>query len=133
MPGVRVEPRNDGTVMVTVRRKADPQIARHWETQLTGRNGRKWGRLWIDANKAAAHERRRHALWQEGRSTRGMPAFNRDECPGAMFICETQEIADVEVCCATENQAFGRDLYRALRQELGRKLDWWEVRFRFID
>ena len=133
MTGVWAESGNDGTIVVTVRRKQYPQIARHWEMQLTGPNAKKWGRLWIDPKKPAANERRRDALWQEGPSTRGMPAFNRDECPGAMFICETQEVADVEVCCATENQAFGRDLYRALQKELGKTMAWWEVRFRFID
>ena len=133
MTGVWAEKRNDGTVVVTVRRRLYPQIARHWETQLTGRNARRWGRLWIDPRKSAAHHRRRDALWQEGPTTRGMPAFNRDECPGAMFICETQEVADVEVCCATQNQAFGRDLYRALKSELGSTMAWWEVRFRFTD
>ena len=119
--------------LVLVHRKVYPQIAKHWETQLTGRNAAKWGRIWIDPSKTAAAERRRDALWQEGPSTRGMPAFNRDECPGAMFICETQEVADVEVCCATQNQAFGRDLYHALRHALGAKMAWWEVRFKFID
>ena len=59
-----------------------------------------------------------------------MPYANRDECPGAMFIWETQEIADVELLCAVQNQSFGRDLYRELKRALG-KLDWWEVRFKF--
>src|SRR3954452_16358879 len=133
MRGVTAKSRNDGVVYVTVARKTYPQIAAHWEEQLTGANARKWGRMWIDPSKAAAAERRRQALWQEGPTTRGLPAFNRDECPGAMFICHTQEFSDVELCCATENQACGRDLYWALRKELGRKMAWWEVRFRFVD
>lgn len=133
MRGVIAKSRNNGLVYVTVARTAYPQIAAHWEEQLTGENARRWGRLYIDPLKAARDERRRDALWQEGPTTRGMPAFNRDECPGAMFICETQEVADVEVCCATENQAFGRDLYHALREELGPKMGWWQVRFRFVD
>jgi hypothetical protein len=133
MRGVTAKMRLDGIVHVTVRRTMYPQIANHWETQLTGPNAKKWGRIWIDPSKAARDQRRRDALWQEGPSTRGLPAFNRDECPGAMFICETQEIADVEVCCATENQAFGRDLYHALRLELGPKMAWWQVKFIFVD
>lgn len=133
MSGVLARSRNDGVVYVTVARTTYPQIAAHWEEQLTGKNARKWGKLYIDPSKAARDERRRDALSQEGPSTRGMPAFNRDECPGAMFICETQEIAHVEVCCATENQAFGRDLYHALRKELGPQMAWWEVRFEFVD
>jgi hypothetical protein len=121
-----------GIVVVTVKRRRYPQIARHWERQLTGANARKWGRIWIDPRKSAKHERRKDAMWTEGPSTRGMPHGNRDECPGAMFICETQEVSDVEVCCATQNQDFGRDLYAALLKELGKKMGWWQVRFRFV-
>jgi hypothetical protein len=133
MRGVVAKSRKDGVVFVTVARKSYPQIAAHWEEQLTGANARRWGKLYIDPSTRAKDGRRRDALWQEGPSTRGMPAFNRDECPGAMFICQTQEISHVEVCCATQNQAFGRDLYHALRDELGPKMAWWEVRFSFVD
>jgi hypothetical protein len=68
---------------------------------------------------------------------------NRDECPGAMFIWETQAIAHVEELCATDNQAFGRDLFHALNTKLlplqkhppreGKKrLGWWQVVFAFL-
>lgn len=135
MSGVRASKRNDGTVLVTVSRRAYPQVVDHWKSQLTGANAKRWGRLWIDPHAPATDERRRDAMWTEGRSTRGLPGFNRDECPGAMFICETQEVSHVEVLCATQNQAFGRDLYSALRSELGpkSKMGWWEVKFRWVD
>jgi hypothetical protein len=133
MSGVIARSHKDGTVDVIVARSDYPQIAAHWESQLTGSNARKWGRIWIDPSTKARDQRRRDALWQEGPSTRGVPAFNRDECPGAMFICHTQEISHVEVVCASENQAFGRDLYQALRKELGPRMAWWEVRFEFVD
>ena len=133
MSGVLAEMSQKGFVDVTVQRKFYPQIAQHWESQLTGRNAAKWGRIWIDPSSVEKDNRRRENLWEEGPSTRGLPQANRDECPGAMFICETQEFADVEVCCATQNQAFGRDLFWALRKELGKKMGWWEVRFHFVD
>ena len=68
---------------------------------------------------------------------------NRDECPGAMFIRETQETADVKEPCATDNQKFGTQLYYALHktliplqkyppQEGNRRLGWWVVEFKFL-
>ena len=130
MPDIVVTVVKPGVAQISVRHQACPQVARHWEEQLTGAKAKHWGRIWIDPDKAAADERRKLALGQVGPIGRGMPQANRDECPGAMFIWETQEVADVELLCAVQNQAFGRDLYRALKSTLG-KLDWWEVRFAF--
>ena len=133
-----------GVVQVTIRTAAYRQVGEHWKRVLSGANARRWGRIWTDPDSAAADERRADAMWEEGPTTRGLPHFNRDECPGAMFIWETQEISDVEVCCASANQAFGRDLYNALRKLIPMqnkkyvepryrsRLSWWEVKFKFI-
>ena len=48
MSGVWAEMSQKGVVDVTVQRKFYPQIAQHWESQLTGRHAAKWGRIWID-------------------------------------------------------------------------------------
>jgi hypothetical protein len=133
MSNVRVVADNQtGVAEVTVRCSAYPQVAKHWQTQLTGARARQWGRIWIDPSSKEAKERRKDALWQAGESSRGLPGFNLDECPGAMFIWQTQKIAHTELCCATQNQAFGRELYWALRAALGKQMGWWEVRFVFV-
>jgi hypothetical protein len=140
MAKIEVKHLGGGIAEVTIRAACYPQVGAHWKRVLSGSNAKRWGRIYIDPSKAAAEERRADAMWEEGRSTRGMPQANRDECPGAMFIWETQDISDVEVCCASANQAFGRDLYKALKDKLlpiqkygpkGR-LSWWEVKFKFI-
>lgn len=132
-----VEIVHPGVAQVTVREAAYPQVARHWREQLTGANARRWGRIYCDPDKAAKARRRYEHLADYGGITadagtraHGTGHINRDECPGAMFVWETQAHADVEELCASDNQRFGRELYHALRRVLG-KLDWWEVRFRF--
>jgi hypothetical protein len=132
-----------GKALISIRKSAYPQVARHWEEQLTGANRRKWGKIYTDPSKAAADQRRKDAMWEYGSAmTRGIHV-NRDECPGAMFIWETQETADVEELCATDNQRFGRELYQALcrvllplQEPLPRavkgRLCWWEVDFKFV-
>jgi hypothetical protein len=139
---IEVEVIGPGKALVTIRKSVYPQVARHWEEQLTGPNRAKWGKIYTDPSKAAAEERRRDAMWEHGRAfTRGLHV-NRDECPGAMFIWETHATADVEELCATDNQKFGRELYQALSKTLlpqqkppwapkGR-LGWWEVEFKFL-
>jgi hypothetical protein len=132
-----------GLARVTIRKSAYPQAARHWEEQLTGPNRKKWGKIYIDPSRAAAEERRRDAMWEHGPAMARGLHVNRDECPGAMFIWETQETADVEELCATDNQRFGRELYQALRQTLlplqkyppralNARLGWWQVEFEFL-
>ena len=71
MSGVLAEMSQKGFVDVTVQRKFYPQIAQHWERQLTGRNAAKWGRIWIDPSSVEKDKRRRENLWEEGPSTRG--------------------------------------------------------------
>ena len=133
-----VEVVSPGVARVTVRERHYPQVARHWREQLTGANARKWGRIYCDPSRVEKDRRRREHMSDYGgviedANTRkhGKGHINRDECPGAMFVWQTQEPADVEEICATDNQTFGRDLYHAMRRVLG-KLDWWEVRFRFV-
>ena len=134
---IQVEITSPGVARVTVRVGAYPQVARHWREQLTGANARKWGRLYCDPNKVEKMRRRSENMADYGGITddvntrkHGKGHINRDECPGAMFIWETQAPADVEELCATDNQKFGRELYWAMKRVLG-KLDWWEVTFRF--
>jgi hypothetical protein len=130
-------------VQVTIYVPAYPQAAGHWRDQLTGANARRWGRIWIDPDVRERHRRRRQHLSAFGpipdddiTRKHGKGHINRDECPGAMFIWETQCDADVEMLCATDNQRFGGDLYRALKREIERKigpLGWQEVRFAFVE
>jgi hypothetical protein len=134
---IQVEIVAAGVARVTVREGAYPQAARHWRQQLTGANAKKWGRIYCDPSKVEKTRRRAEHMSDYGgviedANTRkhGKGHINRDECPGAMFIWQTQAPADVEELCATDNQKFGRDLYWAMKRVLG-KLDWWEVQFRF--
>jgi hypothetical protein len=90
-----------------------------------------------------AKERRSMALPPFGSLYKGEKGNNLDECPGAMFIWDTQKTAHVQPCDALANQEFGRDLYFALahrvlhetgpcpRSQLKRRLAWWEVQFVF--
>jgi hypothetical protein len=88
----------------------------------------------------------RMARWEKYvRTVRPEPEVgaNIDECPGAMFIWESQEPADAHPTDARSNQDLGRDLYFALRHrvlaetgpcertELKNRMAWWEVRFSF--
>jgi hypothetical protein len=137
----RIEP---GVIRVTVLLPGYPMVAEHWRQQLTGTNGAKWGKIYIDPAPGAKEERRSIALAPFGSVYRGEKGNNLDECPGAMFIWETQEPAHVEPCDAISNQEFGRDLYYALRHrilhdtgpcpvsQVKKRMAWWEVRFSFI-
>ncbi len=137
---VRPEP---GLIVATVSVSAYPTVGEHWRQQLTGRNLKKWGRIFIDPAPGAAGQRRSIALAPFGSLYKGQVGANIDECPGAMFIWETQEPAHAFPTDARSNQDFGRDLYFALRHrvlsetgpcrrsELKARLAWWEVRFAF--
>jgi hypothetical protein len=119
-------------------------VAEHWRQQLSGKNKSKWGKIYIDPDPAAKQQRRSIALAPFAGLYKGVPANNNDECPGAMFIWETQETSHVLPVDAIANQAFGRDLYRALEREVLRatsdqppkpireRMAWWEVRFSFF-
>src|SRR3954471_7398601 len=93
-----------GKARVIIRKCVYPQVAEHWQEQLTGANRRKWGKIYTDPSKTHADERRADAMWQHGRAMARGIHVNRDECPGAMFVWETQALADVEELCATDNQ-----------------------------
>ncbi|WP_156955227.1 hypothetical protein [Polaromonas glacialis] len=137
---VRPEP---GVINVTILVPAYPTVAEHWRQQLTGANLKKWGRIFIDPAPGAAGERRSLALAPFGSLYKGQAGANLDECPGAMFIWDSQEPAHVHPTDARSNQDFGRDLYFALlhrvlsetgpckRMELKNRMAWWEVRFAF--
>ena len=136
---IQVEIVDKGVARVTVRVGAYPQAGKHWREQLTGANAKKWGRIYCDPSGVEKDKRRREHMSDYGAviedkytKKHGKGHINRDECPGAMFIWQTQAPADVEELCATDNQNLGRDLYWALKRVLG-KLDWWEVQFRFRD
>ena len=132
-----------GIIELTIQTNAYHMVGEHWRQQLTGTNARKWGRIYIDPSVVQVALRRREALWETRGLNRGDPATNLDECPGAMFIPETNAISDVKPVDALSNQEFGRDLYLALRQaiqeapgpkpvELTRtSMGWWQVVFRF--
>lgn len=139
---IEVDVIGPGKARVTVKLSTYPQVGRHWRQQLTGPNKRKWGRIFIDPSKDGAEERRRDAMWEHGPTMAKGLHVNRDECPGAMFVWETQATADVEELCATDNQKFGRELYQVLRKALlplqkyppggdKRRLGMWEVEFVF--
>jgi hypothetical protein len=133
-----------GIIEVTVLTAGYPMVGEHWKQQLTGRNAAKWGRIYIDPAPGAAEERRSMALAPFGSLYKGEKGNNIDECPGAMFIWETQEPAHPQPCDAVSNQAFGRDLYSALshrvmhetgpcpRSAVRQRMAWWEVRFVFV-
>src|ERR1700678_3313710 len=82
-----------GIAILDVKTAAYPQVAEHWREQLTGKNASKWGRIWIDPCKKQAKLRRRDALWPFGDTYKGVVGSNLDECPGAMFVWETQAIS----------------------------------------
>lgn len=132
-----------GVIELTVQTNAYHMVGEHWRKQLTGQNARKWGRIYIDPQVGEVAARRRDALWEIRGLNHHDSATNLDECPGAMFIPETNAISHVEPVDALSNQEFGRDLYLAIRQAIQEapgpkpvKLDratmgWWQVKFRF--
>lgn len=132
-----------GVIAVTVQTSAYPMVAEHWKRQLTGKNKAKWGRLFIDPDPTAKRERRSIALAPFAGLYKGHTGNNNDECPGAMFIWETQEVSHVQPCDAVSNQEFGRDLYRALEHAVLKatptdprpikdRMAWWQVEFSFV-
>ena len=132
-----------GVVAVDLDTNAYGMVGAHWKKQLKGRNARKWGRLFIDPCPHAKAERRRDALAPFRRLFEGEGANNNDECPGAMFITETNRTSAVQPSCASSNQQFGRDLYWALCHAIHnapgsnrpgnahQQMAWWEVKFQF--
>ena len=104
-----------GVIRITIQVSAYPMVAEHWRQQLTGNNSRKWGKIYIDPLPGAREERRSIALAPFGSLYKGETGNNNDECPGAMFIWESQEPAHVQPSDARSNQEFGIDLYYALR------------------
>jgi hypothetical protein len=133
-----------GVIRVAILSTGYPMTADHWKQQLTGKNAAKWGKIYIDPAPGATEERRSIALAPFGSLYRGEKGNNLDECPGAMFIWETQEIAHIQPRDAVSNQEFGRDLYFALRcrvlhetgpcprSEVKKRMARWEVRFVFV-
>ncbi len=139
---IRTKCDGDGIIHVTIVTAAYPTAGDHWRQQLTGSNLRKWGRIFIDPDPHEAKERRSMAIGPLQGLYKGQPAANIDECPGAMFIWETDEIADPMPVDAKSNQQLGIDLYHALCREVMKQkgckykevrghLTWWEVRFAF--
>lgn len=132
-----------GVITVTVQTSAYPMVADHWKQQLTGRNKAKWGTIYIDPDPASKRERRSIALAPFAGLYKGESGNNNDECPGAMFIWESQDISHVQPCDAVSNQEFGRDLYRALEsvvlratpndpRPIKQRMAWWQVEFGFV-
>lgn len=133
-----------GVIKVTIQVSAYPMVGDHWKQQLSGKNAKKWGRIFIDPAPGEAGDRRSIALAPFQALYKGEIGNNNDECPGAMFIWETQKTAHVQPSDALSNQEFGRDLYFALRQrvlqetglcpakEVKMRMAWWEVVFSFI-
>lgn len=133
-----------GVIAVTIQSSAYPMVAEHWRQQLTGRNKRKWGKIYIDPDPGAKRGRRSMALAPFEGLYKGEIGNNNDECPGAMFIWETQEASHVQPLDAMSNQQFGGDLYRALERvamkataggrptPIRERMAWWEVRFDFV-
>jgi hypothetical protein len=133
-----------GVVKVTVQVSRYPTVGEHWKRELDGSNAKKWGRIFIDPDPAAKKERRSEALAPTRGIHKGNKGANWDECPGAMFIWESQRTSSVEATDALSNQAFGRDLYHALRRciiavvdlnlptDVKRRMAWWEVQFEFV-
>ena len=122
-----------GVVEVTINVRAYPTVGSHWRQQLTGNNAKKWGWIAIDPDKREKWRRRREALDPFGRAYAGEVGANLDECPGAMFMWQTNEPAHVRPCDARANQDLGRDLYFALRAAIPEPMGEWQVRFRFVD
>jgi len=136
-----------GVLFCEIRTAAYFMVGEHWRDQLTGRNARKWGRIYIDPSKTEKKLRRRGNLADWRGMYKGNQAVNCDECPGAMFMWDGKEFdSHVEPLCAVSNQAFGSDLYWALYRAIktamikdgkwaGRRasfMGWWQVKFGFI-
>jgi hypothetical protein len=132
-----------GVIQVTIQTSAYPMVGEHWRRQLSGANRKRWGKIFIDPDPKAKAQRRSIALGPFRGLYKGAVGNNNDECPGAMFIWETQRPSHVQPSDAKSNQDFGRDLYRALEhrvlKETGslppkpikERMAWWEVRFEF--
>jgi hypothetical protein len=137
-----------GVIQCWVRVSAYGDAGRHWRDQLSGKNKRKWGRLYIDVDRIRKNARRRDNLWAYRDHSDMTPAesaaSNDDECPGAMFESEfLPETSDVMRVCASHNQALGRDMYNALAKAVREAMfapktfkpedmQDWEVEFTFL-
>lgn len=139
-----------GIILCSITWQKYGDAGQHWKDQLTGKNLLKWGKIYIDANEKEQGLNRREALAPFRDSRRDLTAreklearaTNRDECPGAMFVWETRQTADVEPLCAVSNQELGRHMYAALagavrtamvKPESFRRRDmqWFQVIFEF--
>jgi len=132
-----------GVIKVTIQTSAYPMVGEHWQQQLTGSNKKRWGRIYIDPDPEAKAQRRSIALGPFKGLYKGQVGNNNDECPGAMFIWETQTTSHVQPSDAKSNQEFGTDLYRALEHRvlsethsgpptsIKKRMAWWEVQFEF--
>ena len=151
-PGSRFRP-GSGRIKCRIRWQIYGDAGRHWKEQLTGRNLRKWGKIYIDANEAEQALNRKEAVGHLRDSAairaartklekKQAAATNIDECPGAMFVWETRETADAMFLCAVSNQELGRDMYRALEGAVRRAMvkpssfsrkdmQWFQVEFEF--
>lgn len=125
----QVEP---GVVEATIDLAGYPMVGHHWREQLTGTNAAKWGRIFVDPSPTEKNARRKDALGPFGTLYKGEKGNNLDECPGAMFVWETNRTAHVQPVDARANQDLGRDLYFALKRAIPGPMAWWEVRFRFV-
>jgi len=131
-----------GVLNITIPTRIYGLTGKHWKEQLTGRNRRKWGKIRIDPSRAESDMRRSLAMCDYGTLPDGSIDWERDECPGAMFICEKRIVSHVQACDKWSNRALGRDLYNAIAEFLfeekrppenrvRRKMGWWQVNFRF--
>ena len=140
-----------GVILCRIRWQFYGQAGQHWKDQLSPPNLKKWGQIYIDANKTEQDINRRDALWPNRESPAGRTsqqkleatATNLDECPGAMFVWETRALADVQPLCAQSNQELGRHMYNALAGAVKRAMvkpatfkrrdmQWFEVVFKFV-
>jgi hypothetical protein len=96
-----------GVITVTIQRCAYPMVAEHWRQQLTGRNKRKWGKIYIDPDPGAKRVRRSMALAPFEGLYKGEIGNNNDECPGAMFIWRPKKhpMSNPRTPCQTSNSA----------------------------
>jgi len=90
-----------GVVVVTIDVASYPMVGQHLREQLSGRNARKWGRIYIDPDKAECKRRRDDALAAFRGLYKGEVGNNCDECPGAMFYWDGPAYpAHVQPLCA---------------------------------
>jgi hypothetical protein len=135
MPGTRAvtaTPPDQGRLTLIINVQSFGLTGQHWKDQLTGRNRSKWGKIYIHADKALTIENRRIATQDWRGAFRAQPV-DIDECPGAMFIWERQEVeADAMPVDRWSNRALGSAIRHALDAIITGSKAWYEVDFRFI-